>query len=76
MTIVDAWIQHPTPRMLADPMFDSLRRWTGSLGPAEIPLERILPAACLAEVPALGLDEEATSLFLHGNAERVFHLGG
>lgn len=26
--IVDAWAQHPTPRHLADPMFDSLRRWT------------------------------------------------
>jgi predicted TIM-barrel fold metal-dependent hydrolase len=26
--IIDAWAQHPTPRHLADPMFDSLRRWT------------------------------------------------
>lgn len=26
--IVDAWIQHPGPRMLADPMFEPLRRWT------------------------------------------------
>jgi hypothetical protein len=25
--IVDAWAQHPTPRMLGHPMFDSLRRW-------------------------------------------------
>jgi hypothetical protein len=27
--IIDAWIQHPTPRFLAHDMFDSLRRWTG-----------------------------------------------
>jgi hypothetical protein len=26
--IVDAWSQHPTPRHLVHPMFDSLRRWT------------------------------------------------
>ena len=34
----------------------------------------ILPGACLEQVEALGLDEEAKSLFLHGNAERVFGL--
>ncbi|MGB5104927.1 MAG: amidohydrolase family protein [Steroidobacteraceae bacterium] len=28
--IIDAWAQHPTPRHLAHPMFDSLRRWTRS----------------------------------------------
>jgi hypothetical protein len=28
--IVDAWSQHPTPRLLSHPMFDSLRRWTRS----------------------------------------------
>ena len=26
--IIDAWAQHPTPRHAADPIFDSLRRWT------------------------------------------------
>lgn len=26
--IIDAWAQHPTERHLAQPMFDSLRRWT------------------------------------------------
>ena len=31
-TIIDAWAQHPTPRFLGDPMFDSLRRWTRGLG--------------------------------------------
>ena len=31
-TIIDAWAQHPTLRHLNDPMFDSLRRWTRTLG--------------------------------------------
>jgi hypothetical protein len=25
--IIDAWMQHPTPRLRGEPMFDSLRRW-------------------------------------------------
>jgi hypothetical protein len=25
--IIDAWMQHPGPQFMADPMFDSLRRW-------------------------------------------------
>jgi predicted TIM-barrel fold metal-dependent hydrolase len=35
----------------------------------------IQPAACLAQLDSLGLDDEARALFLHGNAERVFGLG-
>ena len=35
--IVDAWAQHPTLRHSADPIFDSLRRWTGSEAPTEDP---------------------------------------
>jgi hypothetical protein len=32
-SVVDAWMQHPTPRFLAHPMFASLRRWAhGALG--------------------------------------------
>lgn len=27
MEIVDAWMQHPGPEFIGDPMFDSLRRW-------------------------------------------------
>ena len=30
LTMIDAWIQHPTARHTADPMFASLRRWTKS----------------------------------------------
>lgn len=32
------------------------------------------PGACLEEVPALGLDAEATEMFLSGNARRIFRL--
>ena len=27
--VIDAWMQHPTMRFLNQPMFESLRRWTG-----------------------------------------------
>ncbi len=38
--IIDVWMQHPTPRFLAQPFFDSLRRWAGAMEvPLEIPLE-------------------------------------
>jgi predicted TIM-barrel fold metal-dependent hydrolase len=45
--IVDAWLQHPTPRFLAHDMFDSLRRWgalSGEQPPAELPLEMTIAA--------------------------------
>ncbi len=35
----------------------------------------IPPAACIAQVEQLGLDDEAKALFLGGNAARVFKLG-
>ena len=34
----------------------------------------ITPEACLDGLDGLGLDDEATSLFLGGNARRVFGL--
>ena len=34
----------------------------------------VMPADCMAQLDALGLDDEARELFLHGNAERVFGL--
>ena len=48
--IVDAWIQHPTPRMLRDPMFDTLRRWTGASIPDALPLDMTLQALAAAKV--------------------------
>ena len=47
MEVIDAWGQHPTPRHLGDPIFDSLRRWAkGSIvGPdAELPVSSTLRA--------------------------------
>ncbi len=38
MNVIDVWAQHPTQRFLAEPYFESLRRWTG-LTSDEIPLE-------------------------------------
>lgn len=35
--IVDAWAQHPTLRLLQDPMFEPLRRWTRGAIPTEAP---------------------------------------
>lgn len=41
--IVDVWMQHPTVRIFAEPMFDSLRRWVGEdTLSKELPLELTL----------------------------------
>ena len=38
MVIIDAWMQHPSAEFLADPVFDSLRRWArGQLAGGDIP---------------------------------------
>lgn len=38
--IIDAWMQHPTPRFNQQPMFESLRRWRRGAGiTSDIPLE-------------------------------------
>jgi len=50
MPIIDAWIQHPTARMLRDPMFASIRRWTGASIPDELPLDLTLAALDAASV--------------------------
>jgi uncharacterized protein len=43
--IVDAWMQHPTPRFLAHDAFASLRRWVGdALATEPIPLETTIAA--------------------------------
>jgi uncharacterized protein len=51
MPIIDAWMQHPTPRLLRHDMFDSLRRWIGGGGGGggglagdEVPLEATVAA--------------------------------
>ena len=58
--IIDAWSQHPTLRMLQDPCFDSLRRWTQQALPAsELPL-----AATLAAMDAAGVDRALISAWM------------
>jgi uncharacterized protein len=44
MNIIDAWIQHPTPRLSMHPMFASIRRWTGQSVPDDHPLDFTLAA--------------------------------
>ncbi|MDF1662116.1 MAG: amidohydrolase family protein [Planctomycetota bacterium] len=49
--IIDAWIQHPTPKFVAHEMFASLRRWMGATEiPKEIPLELTISALDYAKV--------------------------
>ncbi|HWR87593.1 MAG TPA: amidohydrolase family protein [Acidiferrobacterales bacterium] len=38
MNVIDVWAQHPTKRFLAEPFFDSLKKWTGQ-DFQEVPLE-------------------------------------
>ena len=44
MTIIDAWMQHPTPRFMAMPWLDSLKRWTGKDFAGDWPLSETLKA--------------------------------
>jgi len=53
--IIDAWMQHPSLKFLNHPMFDSLRRWTGTEKlTEEIPVETTIAAMDEAHV-RLGL---------------------
>jgi predicted TIM-barrel fold metal-dependent hydrolase len=42
--IVDAWMQHPTPRFMAQPWLDSLKRWTHEDYAGDWPLQATLDA--------------------------------
>jgi len=44
MNIIDAWIQHPTPRMLRDPMFTTIERWATQSIPEDHPVDFTLAA--------------------------------
>lgn len=54
MDIVDAWMQHPTPRLLAQPAFESLRRWMR---------QDVMPEPTIAETLAT-MDQAGVSLGL------------
>lgn len=55
--IIDAWIQHPTPAFLEDPIFESLRRW---MGLREVP-QQIPEEFTLAALDAAGIDRALVS---------------
>jgi hypothetical protein len=52
MRIIDAWMQHPSAQFLADPMFDSLRRWAHGqqLAAVDVPVEATIAAMDAAHV--------------------------
>jgi uncharacterized protein len=55
--VIDVWMQHPTPRLGSEPMFESLRRWVPNtlLAPSEaVPLAVTIDAMDAADV-RLGL---------------------
>lgn len=52
--IVDVWMQHPTPRFLEQPFFESLRRWAGADALADVPLDLTIATMGHAKVD-LGL---------------------
>ena len=79
MEIIDAWMQHPGPDFVADPMFDSLRRWKPSpwseeAQPVEATLEAMDEAAVAVGLlcawwgpsgPLIGNDEVAKQCAAH-----------
>ena len=58
--IIDAWGQHPTLRHSQDPIFDSLRRWTGSATPTE----ELPVAQTLASMDAANVDKMLISAWV------------
>ena len=47
--IIDSWMQHPTPRLIKQPMFESLLRWGRDQPlPEEIPLEMTIGSVTIA----------------------------
>ncbi len=49
--IIDAWLQHPTKRMIENPIFDSLKRWTKASNTIkEIPIEFTVGALEMANI--------------------------
>jgi len=54
--IIDAWAQHPTPRHLAQPMFESLRRWTRGQSRLDGGAEQWPVSVTLASMDEGGID--------------------
>jgi hypothetical protein len=66
MKIIDSWIQHPTPRLIAEPYFDSLRRWMGDAIPDQIPLKVTVRA-----MQAAGIDKALTCAWYGPNGSLI-----
>lgn len=49
MSVIDAWAQHPTKRFLEEPIFDSLKRWTGMVA-EDVPVASTVKAMTSAGV--------------------------
>ena len=65
--IIDAWAQHPTLRHGADPIFDSLRRWTGT----ESPTEELPVAATVEMMNQGGVDKALISAWYKPNVAMI-----
>jgi hypothetical protein len=57
--IIDAWAQHPTPRHIDDPIFESLRRWTRSA--SEVPAADIPVSATIHAMDEGGVSKALIS---------------
>jgi predicted TIM-barrel fold metal-dependent hydrolase len=67
LRIIDAWVQHPTRRFLAEPMFESLRRWTrGALPEGELPV-----AATIGAMDEAGVTTSLVSAWVGPRGELI-----
>jgi hypothetical protein len=67
LAIIDAWMQHPSARFLADPMFDSLRRWSrGAWEPGPPRIKRARLAGSRGVTETCPDSRRASSPRLHG----------
>lgn len=67
MTVVDAWMQHPTLRFLRHDMFASLRRWMG----AEVPDEEPPIELTVAAMDEAGVDVGLVSAWCGPGGEMI-----
>jgi predicted TIM-barrel fold metal-dependent hydrolase len=71
-TIIDAWAQHPTPRHLNQPMFESLRRWTRGLGGPGLATETQWPVqVTLDAMDAGGISRSLLSAWIGPRGELI-----
>jgi hypothetical protein len=70
--IIDAWMQHPSAEFLADPMFDSLRRWArGQLDGGEVPVEATVAATTRSGICSCTATPSASSGSPRASGRRI-----